>query len=182
MEFRILGPLEVRDQGRVLPLTAAKQRALLAILLVHPNEAVSSDRLIDALWGETPPPTAANALQVYVTQLRRLLEPQRAKRAPSEVLPARAGGYALRAEPEALDAERFERQLEMAVAVAGRGDVASAAQGLRKALDLWRGAALADFTYEPFAQAEIARLEELRADRGRGADRRRPRARPPQRD
>ena len=121
MEFRILGPLEVRDQGHVLPLTAAKPRALLAILLVHPNEAVSSDRLIDALWGETPPPTAANALQVYVTQVRRLLEPQRAKRAPSEVLPARAGGYALRAEPEALDAERFERQLEMAIAVAGRG-------------------------------------------------------------
>ena len=88
MNFRILGPLEVNVRGRPLPLTAAKQKALLAILLLHPNEVVSSDRLIDELWGSEPPGSAANALQVYVSQLRGLLEPQREKGEPSAVLPA----------------------------------------------------------------------------------------------
>ena len=162
MEFRILGPLEVRDQGRPLPLTAAKQRALLAILLVHAGEVVSKDRLIDELWGAQPPASAANALQVYVTQLRRILEPERKPRAPSAVLPASAGGYLIRVGAGELDAQRFERQSTAAVAAREAGDPGGAAEGLRRALEIWRGPALADFTYEPFAQAEIARLEELR--------------------
>ncbi len=162
MEFRILGPLEVRDRGRPLPLTAAKQRTLLGILLVHANQVVSTDLLIDEIWDGRPPRTAANALQVYVTGLRSTLEPERAPRAPSQVLPARAGGYSLIVEPEALDADRFEREMEAAKNALRGGEASSAAEGLRHALGMWRGAALADFTYAPFAQAEIARLEELR--------------------
>ena len=162
MNFRILGPLEVLLRGRTLPLTAAKQKALLAILLLHPNEVVSSDRLIDELWGSEPPGSAANALQVYVSQLRGLLEPQREKGEPSAVLPALAGGYLLRAEPEALDAHRFEQRLSEGIAARSAGDPAEGTERLRRALAMWAGAALADFTYEPFAQGEIVRLEELR--------------------
>ncbi len=162
MEFRILGPLEVRDQGRPLSLTAAKQRTLLGILIVHPNQIVSTDLLIEEIWGGRPPKTASNALQVYVTGLRGVLEPERRRRAPSRLLPSRPGGYSLTVEDEALDADRFERQTETARNALGRGDAQGAAEGLRRALAMWRGAALADFTYDPFAQAEIARLEELR--------------------
>jgi DNA-binding SARP family transcriptional activator len=162
MHFQILGPLEILVRGRPLPLTAAKQKALLAILLLHPNEVVSSDRLIDELWGSEPPGSAANALQVYVSQLRGLLEPQREKGEPSAVLPALAGGYLLRVVPEALDAHRFEQGLSEGIAARSAGDPAGGAERLRRALALWAGTALADFTYEPFAQSEIVRLEELR--------------------
>jgi DNA-binding SARP family transcriptional activator len=162
MEFRILGPLEVRDRGHPLAVTAAKQRTLLGILLVHANQPVSTDLLIEEIWDGRPPKTAANALQVYVTGLRSTLEPERARRAPSQLLPARAGGYSLVVEPEALDADRFEREVETGKNARLGDDAAGAAEGLRRALDMWRGAALADFTYAPFAQAEIARLEELR--------------------
>ena len=162
MDFRILGPLEILKEDEPLTLGAAKQRALLAILLLHANAVVSSDRLVDDLWGARPPETAANALQVYIAQLRRALEPERAKGAPGQVVLTRPGGYLLRVEPHGLDAERFEHQLGEGTRAAGAGDAAAAAELLHDALDLWRGDALADFTYEPFAQAEIARLEELR--------------------
>jgi DNA-binding SARP family transcriptional activator len=162
MNFQILGPLEVVLRGRPLELTAAKQKALLANLLLHPNEVVSSDRLIDELWGSEPPGSAANALQVYVSQLRGLLEPHREKGKPSVVLPALAGGYLLRVEPLALDAYRFEQGLSQGIAARIAGNPAGGAEQLRRALALWGGAALADFTYEPFAQSEIVRLEELR--------------------
>ena len=161
MDFRILGPLEVHRDVGPLTLGAAKQRALIAILLLHANEVVSSDRLVDELWGARPPDTAANALQVYVAQLRKALEPERAKGAPSSAVLTRPGGYLLRVEPDGLDAERFERLLAEGTAVAA-SDAAAAAELLHEALGLWRGDPLADFTYEPFAQAEIARLEELR--------------------
>ena len=162
MEFHVLGPLDVRLDGGPVTLGAAKHRALLAILLLHANEAVSSDRLIDGLWGSRPPKTAANALQVYVAQLRKALEPERARGAPSEVLLTRPGGYLLRVEPGRLDSERFESLLAEGISAASGGDPRVAAELLREALGLWRGDALADFTYEPFAQAEIARLAELR--------------------
>ena len=162
MEFRILGPLEVRDRGRPLALTAAKQRTLLGVLLVHANQVVSTDLLIEEIWDGRPPRTAANALQVYVTGLRSTLEPERARRAPSKLLPAAAGGYSLIVESEALDADRFEREVATGKHALLGGDASGAADGLRHALGMWRGAALADFTYAPFAQAEIARLEELR--------------------
>ena len=161
MQFQILGPLEVRRQGRQVALGAAKQRALLAILLVHANELVSSDRLIDELWPQ-PPETAANTLQVYVGKLRKALEPGRARGAPAEVLITRAPGYMLRVEAGQLDAERFESLLADGSRAREAGESPAAAELLREALALWRGDALADFIYEPFAQGEIARLEELR--------------------
>ena len=108
MEFQILGPLEVRRDGAQVALAAAKERALLAILLIHANELVSSDRLIEELWPK-PPRTAANALQVYVGKLRKALEPKRTRGAPAELLSTRAPGYMLRTEPDELDADRFER-------------------------------------------------------------------------
>ena len=163
MEFGVLGPLEVRSSGAQVALGTAKQRALLAILLVHANELVSSDRLIDELWPE-PPETAANALQVYVGKLRKALEPERARGAPGELLVTRAPGYMLRVEPDELDADRFERLLGEGRRAGEAKDPATAANRLRTALELWRGPALVDFAYDPFAQAEIARLEELRLD------------------
>ena len=139
MEFRILGPLEVVDDGRTVDVGAAKQRALLAALLLETNRVVSSDRLIAALWGETAPETATKALQVYVSQLRKVLGRER--------IVTRAPGYELRVAPGELDLDRFHE-----LVFEGKLD---------EALRLWRGSPLADFAYEPFAQAEIARLEEL---------------------
>src|SRR3990172_12181042 len=105
LELRILGPLEARAGERSLPLGGAKQRALLAILLLHANEVVSTDRLIDELWGESPPETAANTLQVYVSQLRKALEVK-------DTIATRPPGYALQLAPEQLDLGCFERLLE----------------------------------------------------------------------
>ena len=163
MEFQVLGPLEVRGNGGRLALGPAKQRAVLAILLVHANEVVSADRLIEELWPE-PPNTAANALQVYVFKLRKALEPKRASGAPGERIVTRAPGYVLRVEPDELDADRFERLLREGRTAREANDPEAAARTLRAALELWQGRALADFAYDPFAQAEIARLEELRLD------------------
>ena len=101
MEFRILGPLEVRDNGRVIDVTAAKPRALLAILILSANRVVSTDTLISSLWGERPPETAAKALQVYVSQLRKALGRDR--------ILTRNPGYSLRVEPGELDLDRFEQ-------------------------------------------------------------------------
>src|SRR5881396_528159 len=143
MEFRILGPLEVSDGGQALPLAGARQRALLALLLTRPNEVVSTDRLIDELWGSSPPRAAANTVQYYVSQLRKLLGAQR--------IETRSPGYSVRVDAGELDLARFERLVQ-------RGDP----EALHEALALWRGPALADLAYEPFAQVEIARLEELR--------------------
>jgi DNA-binding SARP family transcriptional activator len=143
MEFRILGPLEVVDRETSIPLGGARQRAVLALLLTRPNQVVSTDRLIDDLWGTDQPKTAANTVQYYVSQLRKLLGADR--------ITTRPPGYAIRVEAGELDLERFETLVE-------RGDPES----LREALALWRGPPLADFAYESFASDEIARLEELR--------------------
>ncbi len=162
MEFAILGPLEVRDQHRRIEVSSAKERRLLAVLVVRANEVVSTDRLIDALWGAKPPATAANTLQAYISHLRRALEPDRPPRAKGGVLRTHGRGYELVVAPEAVDAARFER-----LARDGREALASdpeqAAETLRAALALWRGEPLAEFGPELFAQAEIARLTELRA-------------------
>jgi DNA-binding SARP family transcriptional activator/tetratricopeptide (TPR) repeat protein len=140
MEFRILGPLEVLEDGRQIDLGGAKQRALLAILLLHANEVVSTDRLIDALWEEAAPETGRKALQVYVSQLRKALGKER--------IITRSPGYRLEVEAGELDLARFQRLLEE-----GKPS---------EALSLWRGRPLADFAYERFAHSEIARLEDLR--------------------
>jgi DNA-binding SARP family transcriptional activator len=162
VEFAILGPLDVHDQHRRIEVSSAKQRLLLTMLVVHANEWVSADRLIEVLWGTEPPVTAANTLQTYVSHLRRALEPDRVPRTQDGVLCTRGQGYALTIAPEAVDAVRFER-----LARDGRDALASdpekAATTLRAALGLWRGAPLAEFGFELFAQAEISRLTELRA-------------------
>jgi DNA-binding SARP family transcriptional activator/tetratricopeptide (TPR) repeat protein len=151
LEFRILGPLEVRDGGRRLGVDRPRDRALLAALLLRAGEVVSIDRLVDDLWGEQPPRTARAALHNGISALRRLLGP--------DVLLTRPPGYVLAVPREQIDVRRFERLLEQASAAAP----ADRADRLREALALWRGPALDDVSFEAFAQAEIARLEELRA-------------------
>jgi YVTN family beta-propeller protein len=160
LDFRILGPLEVADDGHELALTGGKQSALLAILLLHPNEVVPSDRLIDELWGEHAPPTAAKSLQVHVSRLRTALEDPSANGGDGVVL-TRGGGYLIRVAPGELDRDRFERLVEEASGASGDGEPRRALELLGEALALWRGPPLADFAYEGFAQQEIARLEEL---------------------
>ena len=140
MEFRILGSLEVRADGRALDIGGHKQRAVLAMLLLEPNRAVARDAMIDALWEEDPPETAQKAVQVYVSRLRKLLGRRRVE--------TRAPGYLLRVQPGELDFARFD-----ALRAEGRPE---------EALALWRGPPLAEFARERFAQPEIARLEELR--------------------
>jgi YVTN family beta-propeller protein len=154
LEFRILGPLEVVDGERPLGLGGPRQRGLLAILVLRRGEAVSSDRLIDELWGERPPATAAKTLQGYVSHLRKALG--------NDVLVTRGGGYLLEATPEQVDAGRFEAMVTEARRELAGGDTARARELLSSALGLWRGEALADLAYEPFAQREVARLEEER--------------------
>jgi predicted ATPase/DNA-binding SARP family transcriptional activator len=162
VDFRILGPLEVLDGDRALALGGVKQRALLAFLLLHANEVVSSDRLIAALWGEERLEDASKALQVAVSRLRRTLEPDRPPGQPSELLITRPPGYALRLDRGQLDLQRFEDMAAAGREALAAGDPARAADTLERALALWRGPPLADFGYESFAQAEIGRLEELR--------------------
>jgi DNA-binding SARP family transcriptional activator/DNA-binding beta-propeller fold protein YncE len=161
LDFRVLGPLQVAANGVFLPLGGTKQRAVLALLVLHANEVVSADRFIDELWGDSPPKSAANMVQGYVSHLRDVLEPGRA-RGEHELLVSRPPGYALQIRPEQLDAERFEQ-----LAVEGRrllagGDAEAAASTLRAALDLWRGDVLADLAYERFVRADGERLEESR--------------------
>ena len=162
MDYRILGPLRVVDGDRPIPLSGAKQRALLAMLLLEANHVVSSDRLIDRLWGDEPPETATTALQVYISRLRTALEPDRSPGDAGTIIITQPPGYILRAGPDELDLARFERLTAEAEAARLDGDPRRAAELLREALDLWDGTALADLAFETFAQAEIARLEALR--------------------
>jgi DNA-binding SARP family transcriptional activator len=150
LDFRILGPTEVWDDGTQLQLGGPKQRAVLALLLLDAGRVVSTDRLIDLLWGEQPPPTAATSLQNFVSQLRKLVG--------AKVLVTRPPGYRLEIALEQLDLERFRRLVEGA----RQAQPEERAAKLREALALWRGPPLADFAFEAFAQNEIARLEELR--------------------
>ncbi len=150
LDFRILGPLEVWDGDSPLQLGGQRQRAVLALLALHPGEVVPSERLITELWGESPPRTASTALQNAVSQLRKILG--------ADVVETRAPGYALRVEKEAVDARRFERLLNEGK----RADTGRRLELLHEALQLWRGPPLSDFAYESFAQNEAARLDELR--------------------
>jgi DNA-binding SARP family transcriptional activator len=150
LEFRILGPLEVWDGEKALQLGGQRQRAVLAVLAMHVGEVVPSERLITYLWGETPPRTAATALQNSISQLRKVLG--------SDVVETRTPGYVLTSEKEAVDARRFEGLLDEARSAEAERRI----QLVHEALQLWRGAPLGDFAYESFAQGEAARLEELR--------------------
>jgi DNA-binding SARP family transcriptional activator len=161
MEFRILGPIEVRDGGREpVRLQGTRQCELLAILLLHANERVGAERLIDELWSDGKPQTALNALQVHVSHLRKLLESSASR--SGRILVTDRGGYRLSVEPDELDAHRFESLVTEGRRALARGDQEHASATLLAASTLWRGPALADFRDEPFAEAEIARLEELR--------------------
>ena len=154
MQFRILGPLEVAERDVTRPLGGARQRAVLAILLLHRGEVVSGERLIEELWGERAPATAAKVLQAYISRLRKAIG--------GDVLLTRGRGYVLSPAAGEVDLDEFERlAVEGRAGLAG-GDAASAAARLRQALGLWRGPPLSDFTYEAFAQGEIARLEAAR--------------------
>ena len=144
MDVRLFGPVEVTVDGRPVPIGGAKPRAVLAMLALDPSTTVSTDRLIDGLWGDEPPTTAAKTLQVYVSRLRRALT---ASGNGADIV-TRGHGYELRLAPDHVDACRFERLL---------------AHGApREALAVWRGSPLDDVSDEPFAAAEIRRLEELR--------------------
>jgi predicted ATPase/DNA-binding SARP family transcriptional activator len=163
VQFRILGPLEVlEDDGRPLVLGGAKQRALLAVLLLHVGQVVSAERLIDELWGEDPPETARSVLQVYVANLRKVLERGRPRRAAGGVLRTQAPGYLVNVGPEELDLARFDRLAGEGRAALAAGDPAGAARLLGEAVRLWRGPALADVTLASSGRGEVVRLEERR--------------------
>jgi DNA-binding SARP family transcriptional activator len=151
LDFRLLGPLEVVDaDGRAVPLGGQKQRALLALLLLNANRVVSTDTLLDVLWDGEPPRTAGTSLQNMVSSLRKALG--------REHVVTRPPGYALDVDPRQVDLGR----LEALIAAAKSAPVEERSEQVRAALALWRGEPLAEFAYDAFAQAEIARLEELR--------------------
>src|SRR6478672_5394896 len=158
LALRLLGTLEADVASRAVDLGGPRQRAVLALLLVARGEVVSVDRLIEDLWRGEPPPRATGALQAYVSNLRRVLEPDRAPRTPSAYLISAAPGYAVRVDEAAVDAWRFERLLRGAADLAP----ARAVERLEQALGLWRGDALAEFAQESWAAPEAARLDELR--------------------
>jgi DNA-binding SARP family transcriptional activator/tetratricopeptide (TPR) repeat protein len=153
----VLGGLTVTRHGRVLSLGGPLQRAVFALLVLARGAVVTRDRLIDAMWGEEPPPSTVGALQAYISRLRRELEPGRAAGSRSGVIVREGAGYAMPLGEDAVDAWRFERLLERA----GRAGPETVAL-LTEALALWQGPALAGFEDEPWARTEAARLGELR--------------------
>jgi predicted ATPase/DNA-binding SARP family transcriptional activator len=158
VEFCILGPLEVWGDDQRLALGGPKQRALLAILLLNADRVVSRDRLIDELWGDTPPAAPGPALDVLVSRVRKVLG------AAGSALRTQAPGYLLHVEPGALDLLRFEQLVAEGRRALRDGNPFAAARALREAQGLWRGRPLADMEFEPFARVPIDRLEELRLD------------------
>jgi DNA-binding SARP family transcriptional activator/streptogramin lyase len=157
MDFHLLGPLEVFDGDRAVRVGEGRQRSVLAFLLLHHDELVTTDRLIDALWGERPPPTAGKVLQNQVAQLRRALGDRDAT-----LLQTHGHGYALHLVGGRLDVELFEELVREGDAAMADDDPGHASRALTAALAQWRGPALTEFAYEPFARPEIARLEEER--------------------
>jgi DNA-binding SARP family transcriptional activator len=153
IEYRVLGSLEALDGGHPLSLGGLRQRAVLAVLLLHANEVVPASRLIDDVWGDEPPETAANILQGYVSDLRHVLG--------RDAIVTRGRGYAISVEAGDLDLRRFERLAEAGTQALDHDRASEAAESLRQALGLWRGPALADLD-ESFALAALGRLEELR--------------------
>ncbi|MGI5245740.1 BTAD domain-containing putative transcriptional regulator [Dactylosporangium sp. CA-139066] len=154
MYINVLGDLTATRDDEPLDLGGRRQRAVLALLVLARGETVSVDRLVDAVWGDQPPPAAVAALQSYVSHLRRRLEPDRGARSRGAVIASRGAGYAVLLEPTAVDAWRFEAM----VRDPGPDPVAR----LSEALALWRGAAYAEYAAEPWAEAEATRLNELR--------------------
>jgi DNA-binding SARP family transcriptional activator len=173
VEVGVLGPVVARFGEREVDLGTPKQRALVAALALSGGRPVAVDVIVDLLWGDAPPAGVAGTLQAYVSGLRRVLEPDRARRAPATILVTAAPGYALRLGPGALDAERFERvvdeQHRRVQLLSGHGPPALSADdlgvctgALEGALALWRGTPYAELDDAPQAVAERTRLEELR--------------------
>lgn len=162
MQFRILGALEVVDGDRRLELGGHRQRAALAILLLAPNRVITTDRMVEELWGEDAPRQAVGSLQAYISNLRRILEPKRAPRQPPRILRSEGGGYLVAVDVDDVDAASFERRAAAGRTSLREGNAQAARETLAQALELWRGPALADFVDEGFAGTEAARLEELR--------------------
>src|SRR5215831_5260088 len=150
MDYRLLGPLDVRAGERAVPLGGPKQRGVFTVLLLRAGQTVSVDTLIDEVWGERPPAAVTANLHNCIFRLRKGLG--------TETIERRAPGYVLHARDEEIDAHRFERALSSSRSL----EAAERAAALREALSMWRGAALADVSFEPFAETEAARLEELR--------------------
>jgi DNA-binding SARP family transcriptional activator len=157
VEYRILGPLEVVDEGEPVALGRLKERLVLAVLLLHANEFVARERLIDELWGESPPPTARKAVNVYVSQLRKALV-----RNGCDPITTADGGYRLEVDAERLDTARLQQLIASARERAAAGELEAAAEHLAEALDLWRGPTLAGLLLESHGRDEIAQLDELR--------------------
>ena len=169
MDFRILGPLEVRDEPGAVTLGGARPRAVLAMLLLNANQPVSADRLATALWGEDQPSGAAKNVHVNISRLRKALGGE-------DLLTTTPAGYCLHVQPDELDADRFARKVEEGRSALAAGRPERAGTILREALSMWRGPPLADMANESFLQTEIRRLEEqrltaLEAARGRGPGR-----------
>jgi len=159
VEIRYLGPFDVVDADESIAVGGGRQRALLAILALSAGEVVPVGRLIDELWPDHPPDSAQNTVQAYISRLRKAMRPVRRDR---EAILFEHGGYRLDVSRDEIDAHRFRGLVEEGERLARAGNAAPAASTLRDALALWHGPPLADFAYEPFAQAEIARLNELR--------------------
>lgn len=157
MEFRVLGPLEVDDGERHIAIASGKQGALLAYLLVHRDTTISTDRLVDELWPSGSPPTAVKIVRNLVSELRKLLGSE-----DGVALVTEGGGYRLRVSADQIDAGRFEALSAQGRRLVERGETRQAAEVLREALGLWRGAAFSGLGREPFAEAEAARLEQVR--------------------
>ena len=163
MNFDILGSFGIRDaEGSEIRIPTGRERSLLVLLLINRGEVVSTDRIVEVLWGDHPPETAAKAVQGYVSHLRRILEPGRDAGGSDGLLLTRAPGYVLRVDADAVDATRFEQLVSGGSRALEEGAVAEAATALEEALGLWRGHALAEFAFDDFAQGEIHRLEDLR--------------------
>jgi DNA-binding SARP family transcriptional activator len=154
VEFRVLGSFEVVRDGLPVDLGGARRRAFLALLVLNAGKVIGTERLIDELWGERPPPTAGHVLHVYVSALRKLL--------PPEVLASRPPGYALEVSPESIDLLRFERSVATGRRALQAGDARAAAAAFDEGLSMWRGPVLEDFAADEFVQAEARRLDELR--------------------
>jgi DNA-binding SARP family transcriptional activator len=161
MEFHVLGRLEAERDGASVSLGSYRQRSVLALLLIHANTVVSTDRIIDDLWGDQVGADRQNALWVHVSNLRSALEPDREKRSDGTLVLTRAPGYVLQLRAEQLDAWHFERLLQEGRALLDT-DPAAASVAIGEGLALWRGQPYEDFAYERFAESEISRLEELR--------------------
>jgi DNA-binding NarL/FixJ family response regulator/DNA-binding SARP family transcriptional activator len=157
VEFRILGPLEVVEDGESVALGTLKERLVLGVLLLHANELVSRERIIDELWGEAPPPTARKAVNIYVSKLRKALTEK-----GRDPIATADGGYRIGVDAEALDVARMEQLLTIARERVAAGDLATAAEHFRQALALWRGPTLAGLQLESHGRADVARLDELR--------------------